>query len=405
LLPEDISKLKSAEVKKFIGTVSNLDPTEIILRYHGNSDFPIKAIAEQIECKKKASVKLKTIYTDELIFTTQSLEQSSSESAASFKSTLLQGKNFIDITGGLGIDFCFISKNFETAIYCEQDTVLAEIFDHNSRIMNCDNSIIRNEDGLKVLSEFDDNFFDWILVDPSRRKDGRRSVDLKYCTPNLIEHFEFLLKKGKKILIKLSPAFDTKEAKKIFKGITDFYIVSVDDECKELLVIVDSNLKPIAVNIHSIIISNNRRRIFSKSDDEETVKHFSEAIKSNYIYIPNCSIIAADLTGKLANQFSLDWFSFNTHLLHGKEFNPEFPGRILRIENVEGYNQKRLTRFLKLNEIKSANIICKNFGCKPEEMYKKLKIKTGGNVFIVLTRNNKNQLISIIAERISQSSI
>lgn len=405
MLLEDISKLNSAEVKKFIGTVSHLDPNEIILKYHRNSELPIKAIAEQIECRKKASTKFQTISVDELFFTKLSLEQSSSESAASFKASLMKGRNFIDITGGLGIDFCFISKNFESSIYCEQDMILAEIFKYNSRIINSGNKIVRNEDGLKILAEFEDNFFDWIYVDPSRRKEGKRSVDLKYCEPNLIEHFEFILKKGKKILIKLSPAFDMKEGKRIFKCISDFYVVSVDDECKELLVVVDSNIKSIPINVHSVMLANDSKRIFSKSDDEETVKHFCDASSSNYLYVPNCSIVAADLTGKIANIFSLDFFSFNTHLLHGKKLNLDFPGKILRIVNVNFYNHKRLTGYLKENEIKYANIVCKNFGHKPEEMYKKLKIKTGGNIFIVFTRNNKNRLISIIAERINQSSI
>jgi len=403
LLLEDISKFKSAEVKKFVGTVSHLDSNEIILRYYKNSELPIKAIAEQVECRKKALTKFNSIPVDELIFTKQSLEQSSSEPAASFKASLMKGKNLIDITGGLGIDFCSISRNFESSIYCEKDKVLSEMFKHNSLLINCGTKIIRNEDGLKVLAEFDDKYFDWIYVDPSRRKEGKRSVDLKYCEPNLIEHFDFILKKGKHILIKLSPAFDMKEGKRIFKFISDFYVVSVDDECKELLVVVNSNIKSIPINVHSVMRANDSKRIFSKSDDEETVKHFSDASNSNYLYVPNCSIVAADLTGKIANHFSLDFFSFNTHLLHGKKLNLDFPGKILRIVNVNFYNHKRLSAYLKINEIKSANIICKNFGYKPEEMYKKLKIKTGGNIFIVFTRNNKNRLISIIAERISQS--
>lgn len=401
MLIEEIAKLQSVDVNQFIDTVYHLDPQKIILKYHSKSSLPIKAIAEQIECRKKASEKFKNLPYKRLIYTKQAFEQSSSETTAKFKSELLRGKNFIDLTGGLGIDFYFISKNFNENIFCEENSVLAEIFKHNSKTLECENLISRNENSLDVLAEYNDKYFDWIYVDPSRRSSGRRSVDLKYCNPNLNEHLELISKKGKNILIKLSPAFDFKEAQKIFDRMTNFYVVSSDGECKEVLIIIDTRKKPKSVNVHSVIISCDKTRIFSKNNVEEIEKHFSDIIHSNYLYIPDCSITASGLTDKLANRYRLNWVSFNTTLLHGNELHNDFPGRIFLIKNVDIYNQKRFIGEIKLRNIFSANIICKNFTVKPEEMYKNLKIKTGGNFYFIFTRNNKGKLIYLIAEKIN----
>ena len=84
--PSVLSKLLKQEVQEFI--ISNFDytPSEIILKHSSNNNLPVKEIAEQIECIKKAQKKIPHLSKNKLIYKKVPLDQSSSELTALYKS-------------------------------------------------------------------------------------------------------------------------------------------------------------------------------------------------------------------------------------------------------------------------------------------------------------------------------
>ena len=122
-----INILSGEKAKLFIKSNSHLSAQDILLKYSGKIDLPIKEIAEQIECRKKAEKKLPSLRRQNLIYKKISLEQSSSEITAEYKSSRLSGRRIIDLTGGLGIDSIYFSKIFDEVIFCERSKELCEI--------------------------------------------------------------------------------------------------------------------------------------------------------------------------------------------------------------------------------------------------------------------------------------
>ena len=152
-----LKRFSRPEIVKFIEENRHFSTAEIILKYSSNKELPVKEIAEQIECLKKAKKKLPELNKHTLLYKKVSLEQASSELTAGYKLQKLKGKRIIDLTGGLGIDSIYFSKSFDEVIYCEINEELAEIAGHNFKTLGIKNVNVRNGDGIKILNEYTDN--------------------------------------------------------------------------------------------------------------------------------------------------------------------------------------------------------------------------------------------------------
>ena len=129
----DISEVNNAEFKKFVQDHIQDDPALLLFRYQGKVPFDLKMAVQQISARQKASKKLPSWSSNpSLLFPASlALEQSSSEETAKFKSEGLEGKTMIDLTGGLGVDFFYLSQGFEKGIYCERQAELFQISKYN----------------------------------------------------------------------------------------------------------------------------------------------------------------------------------------------------------------------------------------------------------------------------------
>ena len=195
-MQELLKRLTQPEIQKFIDENKHLSAAKVVLKFSSNKELPVREIAEQIECINKAEKKLPELSKQNLLYKKISLEQASSELTAGYKSQKLRGKRIIDLTGGLGIDSIYFSKTFEEVIYCELNEELAEIAKYNFKTLGIKNIVVKKGDGIKILKEFDDNYFDWIFIDPSRRDKDKRSVDIKYYSPDVVENMKLFLQKS-----------------------------------------------------------------------------------------------------------------------------------------------------------------------------------------------------------------
>lgn len=238
-----IEALLKPEVQKFIRDHENDDPVALILKAKQFKNIPLQLAIEQIQSRKKAKLKLPSWFaSNQLIFPPPlSIEQSSSEQAAKYKAALFKGDNFVDLTGGMGIDFSFISQSFKNCSYIERQTNLAQLANHNFKCLDIDNTEIFNEDGEAFLKNTKKKF-DLIYLDPARRGDHQQKVfRVEDCEPNVIALMPLLREKGKSALIKMSPLLDIKGAILDLGGVTEVHVISIHNEVKELLFIIDSN--------------------------------------------------------------------------------------------------------------------------------------------------------------------
>ena len=330
------------------------------------------------------------------------MEQCSSEQTARYKGSLTPNPSpsergtFVDLTGGFGIDFYFMAKGLRTevkgvrAVYVEHNPELCEIARHNFQVLGLEAEVMNGEaeDYLKKMSHAD-----VVYLDPARRDAyGSRTYDIKDCTPNVIELMPLLLEKADTIILKLSPMLDWRKAVEDLGHVAEVHIVSVDNECKELLLVV----KQQPCTAFKVICVNNDDIFEFAPSVHSAANH--EPLTMNYLYEPNASIMKAGCFQEIEKVFDVCQLSNNSHLFVSEKEIKKFPGRLFHIETVTSMNKQELKAALQ--GIERANIAVRNFPMTVEALRKKLRLKDGGEVFIFATTLSDNSHKLFICRKI-----
>jgi 16S rRNA G966 N2-methylase RsmD len=343
-------------------------------------DMPL--VVRQINGKQKVKTKIPVFFlNDDILYPVQlSLEQSSSESTAKYKSTLCEGKRLTDLTGGFGVDCYFLSLRFEETSYVEKNIELCKIAIHNFKVLGRQNIEVINTSSEEFLAEMPHS--DWIFIDPARRSEsGKKTVLLSDCEPDVSALSKILLEKASKVMIKLSPMLDITAALRELPDTSEIHIISVDNECKEILLILTRNAD-LNKKIKTINISKNKQnQVFEFSLDAET--DYKTNYTSNvgtYLYEPNAAVMKSGSFKLVGSRFELSKLHSNTHLYTSYKLKVEFPGRIFKVEKVLDFSKQELKEFALKNP--KANISVRNFPQSVEDLRKKLKIKDGGEIYL-----------------------
>ena len=383
----------SEQTQNFIMQNIDVDSHLLALKAKKYSDVEINFALEQINSRRQAKEKLPNIYANtKLIFPPSvSMEQCSSEATAAYKAELCGEEKLLDITGGFGVDFLYMSKKFKHAVYVEKNEYLAEIAKHNFDILEIKNAEVLNCDSSLILDNSEK--FDCIYIDPSRRaNDNSRKILLEDCSPNILEIKDLLLQKSKKVIIKLSPIFDITELMRKF-DCKRIHIVAVKNECKELLVELEQNcsenLKIVCVNI-----TNKGRQIFEFiCEDEKNLEYNFVPFPQKYLYEPNAAVQKSGGFKSVATKFNLNALNANSKIYTSDVFVDDFCGRIFTVEKVFSFNKKELKT--NLENIKKANISVRNFPLSVADLRKKLNIAEGGDIYLFATTLFDNSKVII----------
>ena len=381
----------------FIKSNFNQNVHNLFLKYV--NDEHKKYLIEQISIRQKISKKLPFLIDNyKFIFPSKlSYEQSSSEKTAKYKSEIIDYKFSADLTGGLGIDTFFISKKSDKHFYIEQNQELCEIFKHNATELNLQNIEILNENAENFIKNTNE-YFDLIYLDPNRRADsGQKMYFLEHSSPNILNMLDDLKRICDKVLIKTSPLLDISLAVKELKYVSEVHILSIENECKELLFLIDfkevKELKYFAVNFEK----NNEQILIIENKDE--IANYNYAIKDKFLYEPNSSIMKLVIFDKICRNYNDNIFkiSKNSHLFTSNNYFGDFPGRIFEIISIVKFSKKEILTFCK---DRKANISLRNFPISVEEFKKKIGLKDGGDIYIFGTTETNNKPIIFITKKI-----
>lgn len=388
------------DIKKFIKEHESDDIKKLALQSKRYPEINIPFAIKQIAGKQIAKNKIPSWYNNEDIIYPKhlSLEQASSEVTAKYKANLCCGKSMVDLTGGMGVDFSFLAHRFEKATYIEQQQKLAEVAAHNMIALGLEHAYIRNDDSVRYLTEMDK--VDLIYIDPARRDSvGRKIVSIEDCTPNLKEIDNLLDKKAEMTMIKLSPMLDITSALRDLKNITDIHIISVNNECKEL-VFIKGRPQITKTIIHAVNIRHNDiidMFSFSKQDEDIlAIKYTSQLGK--YLYEPNSSIIKSGGYKWVTEKYLLEKVHVNSHLYTSDRLISDFQGRKFEIVDIFTLNKKDLKEHL--SNIHQANITVRNYPLSVEEIRKRTKLKDGGDVYIFATTLADEKKVLILCRKL-----
>lgn len=344
---------------------------------------------------------------------------------------------FVDLTGGFGVDFSYIASRLGVkSMYVERQAHLCEAAKENFGRLGLKNAIVKNGDGIEVLHSFaskkeaaaSDSLgitedqsqsllktnlgLKLIFIDPARRDDaGNKVVSLKDCTPDVTLLQEEMLSKADYVIIKLSPMLDWHRAVSELNCVKEVHIISVNNECKELLLVLsarnmgemeassaDREVKH-AGSLRIYCVNDAQSFVCDELDMESSSVRIAPPVleEMQYLYEPNASLMKAGCFGVLSERYDARMLSKNSHLFVSREPIAVFPGRSFRIIAISSFNKKELKRHL--SGITKANIATRNFPLSVAELRKRLKLKDGGETYIFATTLSDESHVLMITEK------
>lgn len=379
-------------MQRFLEKYLKEDVNRVALSKSPFAGVSSRELAEQLDGKQRAQKKLPLwCDTSGIIFPAKlSIEQSSSQLTAEYKSRLAKGDKLIDLTGGLGVDSFFFSKVVREVIHCEENSELSQIAEHNLGILGARNVRFLSTDSIQYLKTTDETF-DTIYIDPSRRVKSQKVFLLQDTEPDVVSNLPLLLSKAARIIIKTSPLFDIQLGLKELANVSQVHVMSVKNDCKELLWIIDRGHTAEAEIVCAAISPDSCSRFSFTFSDERNLSVDSYAAPLRYVYEPDVALLKAGCFKSITSRFKIKKLHQNSHLYTSDEIVPDFVGKTFRIETVQDYKT-----FIKENRIKKANVISRNFPHTPDELKKKHKIADGGELFMFFTTVFPDKLQVII---------
>ena len=386
---------------RFIHEHADEDVRKVALQGRKDQEIDLQVALQQIAGRQTARKKLPSwaevegiVYPPHL-----NMEQCSSEQTARYKAQIVNckwsnRKSFVDLTGGFGVDFYWMSQGYVERTYVEQNADLCDLVEQNFRSLHhsCNVCCSNAAPFLKEMPHAS-----LVFLDPARRNEhGGRTYGISDCTPNVLELMPLLLTKAERVLLKLSPMLDWRKAVDDLQhpspNVSSVHIVSVNNECKELLIEIRKDfvgeLRVVCVNL----LPNGEQQVFSvggqppcttpTGDSPLSISHFSFLI-SHYLYEPNASIMKAGCFDELEQRYPVRQVASNSHLFLSSHEIDDFPGRRFQIQSISSMNKKEIN--LRISSIKTANIAVRNFPMSAEQLRKKLKLKDGGSTYIFAT--------------------
>ena len=353
-----------------------------------------------------------------------SMEQCSSEQTAKYKVKVVEGlrslsnspegeRSLIDLTGGFGVDFSYMARGFQKAIYVERNPELCEIARHNFPLLGLENAEIVCGDGVEYLKTITPPPSPpkggglLIYLDPARRDiHGKKTYVISDCTPDVVALKDLLLEKANIVMVKLSPMLDWHKAVEELGEVQEVHIVSVDNECKELLLVLRGasgknqetrRTRVCCVNLQS----HGGIEEFDFDNTSLSSNHSSpigEVRRGLYLYEPNASLMKAGCFDELAECFGVNPIASNSHLFVSESLKIDFPGRRFQITAVSSMNKKALRENLK--GISKANIAVRNFPLSVAELRKRLKLADGGDIYLFATTTAEKEHLLLFSKKV-----
>lgn len=411
------------EKEKESENASNLHLSEIC-------EFAGKGAVDSEFAKNEATCKKQQILTEPAGNVNETKEEP-------HKGDFSEETGFVDLTGGFGVDFSYIASRLGVkSMYVERQAHLCEAAKENFGRLGLKNAIVKNGDGIEVLHSFvskkDDAASEslgitedqsqsllktnlglkLIFIDPARRDDaGNKVVSLKDCTPDVTVLQEEMLSKAYYVIIKLSPMLDWHRAVSELNCVQEVHIISVNNECKELLLVLsarnmggmeassaDGEVKH-AGNLRIYCVNDAQSFVCEESDMEASSVKIAPSTfeEMQYLYEPNASLMKAGCFSVLSERYGARMLSKNSHLFVSRDLIAAFPGRSFRIIAISSFNKKELKRHL--SGITKANIATRNFPLSVAELRKRLKLKDGGETYIFATTLSDESHVLVITEK------
>lgn len=392
--------LENSLGRAFVQENLNADVRVLALSADRSGFFDTKMALELIDCYQRAQNKLPSWVENFLAIDRRSLEQSSSEQVARYRATVLSGERLLDLTGGLGVDDHFLSFSFSEVISLDMNPSLVEISTYNDVVLNKDNIEHICDDAANWSAYKIDNSTT-VYVDPDRRdSSGNRIYSLKECSPPVLEWLDELLPQCEQVVIKASPMLDITQLRREVPGLSSIHVISSANEIKEVMLVarkkVNEECEIIAVELNDGKVSKVSSKDLKTPDD--SIETYDEA-ESKFILEPGAAILKAGLSEPYAAKFALRKAGVSPAFYFSGELPENWIGRAWEILEILPLNWKKIKKHLSQLDMNRFNIVRKYFPWSTAVILKKLRIKEGGEQFLIFLEKADGKSICVRAKR------
>lgn len=371
--------------RQFVREHFNDDLHRLLLSAHRYPGIQMPLVVEQIEAFRKVQTKIPSWFRFDLELPAPlSVEQASSERTARFKAGLFAGKTMADLSGGMGVDTFFFAERFEQVFYVEPNQDLVRLARRNFAVLGAVNIRCFQDKAADFLANYRGSF-DFLYLDPSRRDDlNRRVFRLEDCQPNVLELKKNFLIKAGVMLLKTAPLLDLQQVVEELRMVTGVWVVSVDNECKEVLYRLESMVFGLPDKwerrypIEAVCLGR-ETRIFRFTREEELAAVPEYSVPRKFLYEPDAAVLKAGAFKLFATRNGLAKLHPNTHLYTSEALAPGLPARSFAIEAVLPYQRKAVNALIPEGR---ANITVRNFPDPVAQVRKKLGLRDGGDWYL-----------------------
>lgn len=338
-----------------------------------------------------------------------SLEQCSSQSTAIYKKQLAerllpditQRETFTDLTGGMGVDFSFLAQAFHHSTYIEQQEYLCQLARHNMPILGLTHVHIICGPAADQIEKKPSSL---IFLDPARRdNNGKKVFLLEDCTPDVTQLQVRLMEAAPVVMIKLSPMLDIAQAQKSLKHICEVHVLSVQGECKELLLILKRTSEEEGLTYHCAHIGSETvtfRCTEAERNEAPEILSGDTALTGAILHEPVSCILKAGTQDALANQCGIrKLHSLSNLFISTTPLSQPFQRlfRSFRITMEGDFSKDSLKRLT--SELTQANLTIRNFPSDANSLRKRLKLKEGGNIYLFATTRADGRHVLLRCEK------
>lgn len=389
------------ELREFIQKHLEDDTVGLLLSAHKYEGIDVAFAVEQIEARRRLRTKLPEWYGNaELVMGGRvAAEQCSSEVVARYKRGIIEGESLCDMTGGMGVDFWYMSEGMKKAVYTERQENLCEVARHNFSVLadgKHPEAEVRCGDGrLMPIPQVD-----VIYVDPARRsEDGGRVYAIEDCEPDVTVWQDELMRHARMVMVKLSPMVDVTDVLRKMKNVAEIHILAVRNECKEILVKQQEGVPDCRVHCVDFFPAHIIKHSFVFAADKAGSYAVTDRGVMQYLYEPDVTLMKAGAWGDLCSRFPVCQLDHDTRLMTADELIEDFPGRIFIVEEQMPFSSKVAKRLKR--SIPQANIATRNFIMTADELRRRTGIKDGGEVYLFGVKVNNFGYMLLRCSKIS----
>ncbi len=379
------------------------DPDRLLLSASRYPEIDMPFVVAQITARRQIKEKLPTWYQQEqLLFPAKiAAEQCSSEQTALYKQQLVTEEDTLcDLTGGLGIDSYYFSRRVKQVYYIERFPSYCEVARANMVTLGARNVAGLEGDSTQWLDQLP--AIDVFYVDPARRGEGnKRMFALSDCEPDLTQLLPRLLAKAPRVIAKLSPMADLRQTLALLPTTQAIHILSVKNECKELLFVIGREPRESAVPIHCVHLTKQAASdecfVCSLEAEQQAASHLATTLR-RYLYEPNASVLKAGAFKQVACQFPVEKLQVSSHLYTSDHYLDRFPGRRFEVDEVIPFHSKSCKQLA--GQSLQANVTTRNFPLTVEALRKKCRIREGGDIYLFATTGPKEEKLLIRTHKV-----